>query len=102
MTLSQWLPLWLQSYKLGTIKGTSYHQLEILCRHIPDDLKGMALPDILPMHLQAFFNAFAQTASKSYMDKMRVLIHSLFADALDKSLYHGGGQEHYFLYYGLP
>ena len=38
MTLSQWLPLWLQSYKLGTIKGTSYHQLEILCRHIPDDL----------------------------------------------------------------
>lgn len=86
MTLSQWLPLWLQSYKLGTIKGTSYHQLEILCRHIPDDLKGMALPDILPMHLQAFFNAFAQTASKSYMDKMRVLIHSLFADALDNGL----------------
>ena len=86
MTLSQWLPLWLQSYKLGTIKGTSYHQLEILCRHIPDDLKVLALPDILPMHLQSFFNAFAQTASKSYMDKMRVLIHSLFADALDNGL----------------
>ena len=27
MTLGQWIPLWLISYKLGTIKGTSYHQL---------------------------------------------------------------------------
>ena len=48
MTLGQWLPLWLQSYKLGTIKDTSYHQLEILCRHIPDSLKQMDLTDILP------------------------------------------------------
>ena len=77
MTLGQWLPLWLRSYKLGTIKGTSYHQLEILCRHIPDSLKQMDLTDILPMHLQAFLNEFARTSSKSYMDKMRVLIHSL-------------------------
>lgn len=86
MTLGQWLPLWLQSYKLGTIKDTSYHQLEILCRHIPDSLKQMDLTDILPMHLQAFLNEFARTSSKSYMDKMRVLIHSLFCDALDNDL----------------
>lgn len=86
MTLGEWMPLWLTSYKLGTIKSTSYHQLEILCRHIPEELRSKELPAILPMQLQAFFNAFAQTASKSYMDKMRVLVHSLFADALDNGL----------------
>lgn len=86
MILGDWMPQWLASYKLGTIKDTSYHQLEILCQHIPEDLRNTELPDILPMHLQAFFNAFAQTASKSYMDKMRVLVHSLFADALDNGL----------------
>lgn len=86
MTLSDWIPLWLQSYKLGTIRETSYHQLEILCQHIPANLKEMELPDILPMHLQAFFNDFSRTASKSYMDKMRVLVHSLFCDALDNGL----------------
>ena len=86
MTLGQWLPLWLRSYKLGTIKGTSYHQLEILCQHIPENLKEAELSDILPMDLQVFFNEFARASSKSYMDKMRVLIHSLFCDALDNGL----------------
>lgn len=86
MTLGQWLPLWLRSYKLGTIKGTSYHQLEILCQHIPENLKETELSDILPMDLQVFFNEFARASSKSYMDKMRVLIHSLFCDALDNGL----------------
>ena len=78
--------LWLRSYKLGTIKGTSYHQLEILCQHIPENLKETELSDILPMDLQVFFNEFARASSKSYMDKMRVLIHSLFCDALDNGL----------------
>ena len=86
MTLGQWLPLWLRSYKLGTIKGTSYNQLEILCQHIPENLKEAELSDILPMDLQVFFNEFARASSKSYMDKMRVLIHSLFCDALDNGL----------------
>ena len=86
MTLGQWLPLWLRSYKLGTIKGTSYHQLEILCQHIRENLKEAELSDILPMDLQVFFNEFARASSKSYMDKMRVLIHSLFCDALDNGL----------------
>ena len=86
MTLGQWLPLWLRSYKLGTITGTSYHQLEILCQHIPENLKEAELSDILPMDLQVFFNEFARASSKSYMDKMRVLIHSLFCDALDNGL----------------
>ncbi len=86
MTLKEWVPLWLQSYKLGTIKERSYHQLELLVRHFPEDLLDMELTDIKPMHLQAFVNGFSKGASKSYMDKMRVLLHGLFSDALDNDL----------------
>lgn len=83
LTLSQWIPLWLASYKQGTIKGTSYHQLELLARLIPADLLDAPLTDIRPMDLQAFYNAFGRTASKSYMDKMRVMVHSLFLEAVE-------------------
>ncbi len=83
MTLREWVPLWLKSYKFGTIKERSYHQLELLIRYFPDELMDKELPDIKPMHLQGFVNMFAQGVSKSYMDKMRVLLHGLFSDALD-------------------
>lgn len=83
MTLNEWIPQWMESYKFGTIKDTSYHQLELLWRLIPDSLLNKELTDILPMHLQAFFNRFAKMASKSYMDKMRVMIRSLFTEAVE-------------------
>lgn len=86
MTLNEWVPVWLDSYKKGTIKETSYHQLELLERLIPDTLKEMQLTEIRPMHLQKFFNEFAQDASKSYMDKMRVMFHSLFVEAMENGL----------------
>ena len=34
MTLREWIPIWLTTYKLGTIKERSFHQLELLARHI--------------------------------------------------------------------
>lgn len=86
ITLGQWIPLWMTSYKYGTIKGTSYYQLELLARLIPDDLKEMPVSDIRPMQIQAFYNSFGSTASKSYMDKMRVMVNSLFAEAFENGL----------------
>lgn len=86
MTLREWIPQWLEAYKLGTIKVHSYHQLEILARHFPDSLLDAELNEIKPMHLQKFINEFSQGASKSYMDKMRVLVHALFADAVENDL----------------
>ena len=83
MTLGQWIPLWMNAYKKGTIRGTSYHQLELLARLIPDDLKEMALAEIRPMQIQAFYNTFGLTASKSYMAKMRVMVSSLFLEAVE-------------------
>lgn len=86
ITLGQWIPLWMASYKYGTIKGTSYHQLELLARLIPDELKEMPISDIRPMQVQAFYNSFGSTASKSYMDKMRVMVNSLFSEAVENGL----------------
>lgn len=83
MTLREWIPQWLQAYKYGTIKVHSYHQLEILVEHFPDTLLDTELNEVKPMHLQGFINQFSQGVSKSYMDKMRVLIHALFADAVE-------------------
>ena len=86
MTLREWIPQWLSTYKLGTIKERSYHQLELLARHIPDVLMDMELADIKPMHLQDFVNKFSINASKSYMDKMRVMLHGLFSTAVENEL----------------
>lgn len=83
MTLGEWIPAWMRAYKLGTIKQTSYYQLELLARHIPEELKAQALDEIKPMQLQAFFNEFGRTASKSYMDKMRVMVNALFEAAVE-------------------
>ena len=83
MTLGEWIPEYLKCYKLNTIRPDSYYTLELAARQIPQELKDMELSAILPMHLQKFYNDFAQTASKSYMDKVRVLVKDLFATAID-------------------
>lgn len=86
MTLGEWIPQWLNYYKKGTIKQTSFHQLELLARLFPDDLLSMPLSEILPMHLQSFYNAFSQEYSKSYMDKVRVMVNALFREAFENGL----------------
>ena len=86
MTLKAWIPTWLANYKEGTMKGTSYHQLELLVKLIPDNLMELPMAEIKPMELQAFFNDFAAKYSKSYVDKMRVIIRGLFRTACENEL----------------
>lgn len=83
MTLGEWIPQYMTAYKLNTIKENSYYTLELLERHIPQELKDMPLGEILPMHIQRFYNEFASAHSKSYMDKMRVFMNGLFVTAID-------------------
>lgn len=86
MTLGEWIPRYLRSYKWNTIRPDSYYTLELVVSKIPDSLRAMDLCDIKPMHLQEFVNAFGCTASKSYMDKMHVMLNGLFAAAVDNEL----------------
>ena len=83
MTLGEWIPVYLDSYKRNTIKDNSFYMLELLVQHIPQELQEMQLEDVLPMHLQRFYNDFALQYSKSYMDKMRVFMSGLFTAAVD-------------------
>lgn len=85
-TLREWIPQWLTLYKEGTMKETSFHQLELLARQIPEELKDSQLDEIKPMQLQAFFNEFSKQYSKSYVDKMRVMIKALFRTACENDL----------------
>ena len=86
MTLGEWIPRYLRSYKWNTIRPDSYYTLELVVSKIPDSLRAMDLCDIKPMHLQEFVNAFGCTASKSYMDKMHVMFNGLFTAAVDNEL----------------
>lgn len=86
VTLGKWLLAWMEAYKKDTMRDSSFHQLELLERRIPEHIKSQPLTDILPMELKAFFNAFAKTASKSYVDKMRGMLKTAFADAVENGL----------------
>ena len=86
MNLRAWIPTYLSNYKEGTMKGTSYHQLELLVRLIPGSLLDLPMSEIKPMDLQAFFNSFAAKYSKSYVDKMRVMVKGLFRAACENEI----------------
>ena len=86
MTLGEWIPLYLTSYKQDTIKVNSYAMLKLAAEHIPQEMKEMELAAIMPMQLQRFYNEFAKTYSKSYMDKVHTLLKGLFAAAVDNDL----------------
>ena len=86
MTLGEWIPEYLTAYKLNTIRPDSYYTLELVAGKIPPELKEMELSAILPMHLQRFVNDFGTVASKSYMDKLHVLLNALFVAAMDNDL----------------
>lgn len=83
MTLGEWIPIYLNAYKLGTIRPDSFYTTQLVASKIPPDIQSMELTDIRPMHLQQFVNAFSVTASKSYMDKLHVLLNALFSAAID-------------------
>lgn len=83
MTLQEWIPQYLEYYKRNTIKDNSFYMLELIVKQIPPDLAAKEMAEILPMHIQQFYNSFSLGHSKSYMDKMRVFIKALFATAID-------------------
>lgn len=82
----EWLNMYLVSYRKGTMKDTSYHQLELLVKAIPMELKQKKVCDITPIELQSFLNRFSINASKSYVNKMAGLLKSSFAEAQENGM----------------
>ena len=86
MTLGEWIPAFIDAYKRDTIRPDSLYTVQLVASKIPWEILAMELDEIRPMHLQRFVNAFALTASKSYMDKLHVLLNGLFVAAIDNDL----------------
>ncbi|MEI3103411.1 MAG: hypothetical protein V8S97_04255 [Oscillospiraceae bacterium] len=86
MTLGEWIPIYLDAYKRDTIRPDSFYTIQLVAGKIPPDILAMELTEIRPMHLQRFVNAFGLTASKSYMDKLQVLLNAVFEAAMDNDL----------------
>jgi integrase len=86
ITLGAWLDKYLLNCRKGTMKDTSYHQLELLAADFPAELRGKKVSGIAPIELQAFLNAFSSKASKSYTDKMAGLIKATFIEAQENNL----------------
>ena len=83
MTLGAWIPQYLKAYKEGVVRPDTLYTLHLVASKIPEELQAMEMDDIRPMHLQSFVNKFAQTYSKSYLDKMHVMLNALFTTAID-------------------
>ena len=83
MTLGAWIPQYLKAYKEGVVRPDTLYTLHLVASKIPEELQAMEMDDIRPMHLQSFINKFAQTYSKSYLDKMHVMLYALFTTAID-------------------
>lgn len=86
MKLNAWMKMYLESYRKGTMKETSFHQLELLSNAITPDLKTEKMCDIKPIEIQLFLNTFSETASKSYVDKMSGLLKAAFDEAQENGL----------------
>ena len=85
-TLKAWIATYLETYRKGTMKSSSYHQLELLKDKIPDGLMKKKVSEIKPAEVQMFLNGFAETASESYIGKMYSLLRSCFAQAVENDL----------------
>ena len=64
ITLKDWLTTYLETCRKGTMRDTSYHQLELLADDFPKELQEKAVKDIVPIELQSFINKFARARSK--------------------------------------
>lgn len=86
ITLKSWSEKYLESCRKGTMKETSYHQLDLLQKKIPNSLTKKKVSEIRPIELQEFLNKFAETASKSYIGKMFSLLRAIFTEAQENDL----------------
>lgn len=85
-TLGAWMDKYLVAYRKNDMTESAYHQLELLRDKIPEDLMEKYISKIKPIDLKQFINSFAETASKSYSDKMYSLIRSAFAEAVENDI----------------
>ncbi|MDL2273987.1 site-specific integrase [Oscillospiraceae bacterium OttesenSCG-928-G22] len=85
--LKQWLDIWLVNTKQGTLRESSYKDLERMCKAFPPALLKKKVSKISPIELQNFINTVAASGkSESYVGKIFTLIRGAFSVAQDNGL----------------
>lgn len=82
ITVDDWFHTWIEEYKMNNIKPTTVELYErTYIHHIYPYLKKRKLKDIRPEHIQRVFNQEAKKLSKQSLQRLRVIINSMFKQA---------------------
>lgn len=85
-TLSDWLDIWLKTYKENKVQSSTYDDYVNLSKHVKEHKIGkMKLSNIKPIHITEFFTDFLNY-SKSFTNQMRFVLNGGFECAIDNDL----------------
>lgn len=86
MKFGEWLTMYIENYKKGTVQDRWYEQLLLFIEKIPKSLKNKKANAITPVELQKLINDMSAKYSKSYVQKMKALIKSAFNEAQENGI----------------
>ena len=80
--LSEWIPVWLDTYKKNSVQQSTFEEYKYLLGKVSSHKIGkMKLDDIKPIHITDFFATCDY--SQSIRKRLRFLLNALFEDAVD-------------------
>ena len=84
-TFAEWVPTWLTTYIKGTVKDNTYNgTYEIPVRlHLMPYFGNRVLDNILPIHVQQYFNERGKVASLETLKKEKMCLNSIFETAVE-------------------
>ncbi|MBC3517185.1 site-specific integrase [Neobittarella massiliensis] len=87
-TVTEWAPLWLKTYILGTVKDNTYaNNYEIpIRRHILPYFKDKPMSSIKSVDIQAFLDHALKKVEPGYVGKMRSLLDGMFETAVENRI----------------
>ena len=86
MKLCDWLVMYIENYKRNAVQDRWYGQLRTMISRVPQLLQNRKVSAVRPAELQKFINDLAQKYSKSYIQKMKILLKSAFSEAIENGL----------------
>jgi integrase len=86
MKLGDWLMMYINNYKIGTVQDYWIDQLKRISRKVPISLQRKKVSDITPIELQKTINDFSKAYSFSYTEKFKIFICGAFREAVENGL----------------
>lgn len=88
ITLSEWLKIWLWTYKRNQIKISTFESYETIIRvHIVPQIGNLKLKDIRPEHLKQLYNQKKEEGlSTSKIKHIHTILHSALKQAVKSGL----------------